>query len=147
MNIYREVFKSQTFMLKYFYGLNMKAKSITTNNLFSSVLIVLNLAVSILMFLPIYNDNALLPGYDSSGNPITMSVKYPITPYTRLVGLRIEWILYLTFVLFAVALILLVFYFIKKRTELYRPKNITLIASTILFLILLALAAIQTALY
>ncbi|MFA7059175.1 MAG: hypothetical protein WC193_05465 [Bacilli bacterium] len=125
----------------------MKNKSITANNLFSSVLIILNFVVSALMFLPIYNDNAVLPGYDSLGNSITVKVKYPIAPYARLVGSRIEWILFVAFILFAVALILLVICFIKKQTNLNKARNITLITSTVLFLILLALAAIQTALY
>lgn len=122
-------------------------KSIMTNKLFSSILIVLNMIVSLVMFLPIYNDRASLPGYDSSGNQVIINEKYPITPYSRLLGLRINWLLYFVFALFAVTLVMFVLDFIKKQTGLDKLKKIALITITILLLILLAVAAIQTSLY
>ncbi|MDY0100623.1 MAG: hypothetical protein WCZ47_02590 [Bacilli bacterium] len=121
------------------------------NNLFKKIfdlsLTIINVVISILMFLPIYNDTAVLPGVDSSGNHTTIRVKYPKTPYTRLVDLRIEWLLYLSFALFAGALVALVIYYVKKRDNLLKVKNITLITSTAVFLVLIALAAIQVSSY
>ena len=117
------------------------------NKIFDLSLAIINIVISILMFLPIYNDTAVLPGVDSSGNQVTIRVKYPKTPYARLVDLRIEWLLYLSFALFAGALIVLVIYYVKKRDNLVKVKNITLIASTAVFLVLIALAAIQVAAY
>lgn len=121
------------------------------NNLFKKIfdlsLTIVNIVISILMFLPIYNDTAVLPGIDSSGNQTTIRVKYPRTPYTRLVDLQIEWLLYLSFALFAGALIVLVIYHVKKRDNLLKVKNITLIASTAVFLLLISFAAIQVAAY
>jgi hypothetical protein len=121
------------------------------NNLFKKIfdlsLTIVNIVISILMFLPIYNDTAVLPGIDSSGNQTTIRVKYPRTPYTRLVDLQIEWLLYLSFALFAGALIVLVIYHVKKRDNLLKVKNITLIASTAAFLLLISFAAIQVAAY
>lgn len=125
----------------------MNNKNILFKKILDISLTIVNVVVSTLMFLPIYKDTAVLPGVDSSGNEIIIRVEYPKTPYTRLVGLGIEWILYLSFALFAVALVALVIYYVKKRDNLLKVKNIALITSTIVFLLLLALAAIQVAAY
>jgi len=76
--------------------------------------IVFTTAISVLMFLPIYKDQATLPGFDEEGNEVVANFFYERTPFERLKVINIEWLLYLGLFLFFICLILVVVSYLTK---------------------------------
>lgn len=103
--------------------------------------------ITVLMFLPIYQDHAVLPLADSEGVISTIRVVYDKTPFERLTVIDLEWLLYIAFALLGGALILTFAYFIFRKSHLKEVMSVTLVSLLVALTILLLIAAPQVANY
>ena len=103
--------------------------------------------ITVLMFLPIYQDHAVLPLADSEGVISTIRVVYDKTPFERLTVIDLEWLLYIAFALLGGALILTFAYFIFRKSHLKKVMSVTLVSLLVALTILLLIAAPQVANY
>lgn len=109
-------------------------------------LLIINIIGIVLMFLPIYQDKAILPGFDSAGNMILTEVIYKKKPFARLQKINIHWLLYVVIALVGVAFIISIYKYISKK-QFNKVEMITLITSSTLLMFLLIIASIQFAKY
>lgn len=100
-----------------------------------------------LIFLPIYQDKAVLPGFDSEGNSVTIRACYDITPLRRLTTINLNWMIYPILTMFGVGIILTIVYFVFKRSQLKKLTTIILSVALVALGVLLLIAAPQVANY
>lgn len=100
-----------------------------------------------LIFLPIYQDKAVLPGFDSEGNSVTIRAFYDITPLRRLSTINLNWMIYPILTFLGVGIILTIVYFVFKRSQLKKLTTIILSVALVALGVLLLIAAPQVANY
>lgn len=101
----------------------------------------------ILMFLPIYTDIAILPFEDSQGNLMTQTNFYEITPFERLVDMKIQSVFYLALLLFAIGILTTIFPLKNKKKIKVEMHRMLMAFSIVLLIALLLLASVQVRMY
>lgn len=101
----------------------------------------------ILMFLPIYTDIAILPFEDSQGKLTTQTNFYEITPFERLVDMKIQSVFYLALLLFAIGILTTTFPLKNKKKIKVEMHRMLMAFSIVLLIALLLLASVQVRMY
>ncbi len=127
-------------------NINLKNKTNKKIIISEIICVVVTAIISLLMFLPIYKDRAVLPGFDEEGNEIVVNLSYEKTSYQRLKAINIEWLLYLGLSLFFICIVILIVSYTTNH-KLDKFKKVSFIISFGLMFVLLLIAAIQITMY